>query len=505
MRPTGVNTDIPPPELSDGEWSEVFNQSFRSGGSVRSEGYGDVQGTLLDTPLYVVGNRRPGQYFWVYPGALSISVTDQNNHFDITPAVLTSSVAGEWTGGALNDLLMLCNGLDAPMYWPGNTSDIVLPLPNFPANTIAKWIRPFKYFAIAGNITVSGTIFENQFYWSASVDPGLPPDDWTPVPGNDAGDNILAATEGALIDGYPVRDNFVLAKTHSLYLMNYVAGTFVFNINKLSVTTGVLTSNCMQEHKGLLYIFADGDIITTDGQSISSIATHRVKQTVFGEMNQDAFNVCHVALYIAKDEVWFCYPTGANTICNKAAIYNLVDQNWGFREVPQTSHVQSGITSNTTEVIDWDSDGQAWDIDATRWNQTGFSEIHDGLMMASVDDTGHLYGLDYAIDEAGQPMASYLEKTGMDFGNLEAVKLVTRLWLYAFGTAGDVLKVRIGSQAHESDPVAWSPDVDYVIGIDDKIDITIAGRLIAVRITGDNNNQWRVYSMEFEYRNQGNF
>ena len=506
LRPLGVIYDLPPEQLDEDNYSAVTNFTFRQGSAFRVAGYSDgapddlTPGALTDIQ-YLVGNKRPNnQYYWLYPTATGVWATDQTNHFNITPLDQSASEIGKWTGGELNGLMMLCNGINAPWYWDGQTGNAMETLPNFPANTTAGWIRAYKYFAVAGDITSNGTTYDNQIYWSESVDPGLPPQGWSPLPSNDAGDNILASTPGTVIDGHQLRDTFVVAKNHSLYLMTFVGGRFVFNFRKLSESTGALTSNCMVEHQGKLFIFSDGDVMVTDGQSIKSIANDRVRERIFLTMNQASYTVCHAALYSAVDEIWFCYPTGKNEVCDTAAVYDITDDKWGFRELPNTVHTEQGIVSDEGEVLIWDTDTQEWDSDPARWDETGLSEIADGLMMATQTK---LYAIGKSESFDGLPVNASIEKLSMDFGSLERQKLFTELWLYAAGTKGDVLTIRVGVQDHEGDDINWGVNVPFVIGVDDKVNGTLTGRLISVRIEAELDTVWSVRGFDIMYHDKG--
>lgn len=508
LAPQSVNTDIPARELPDTEFSRVSNMTFAAKAALRVDGYADIANpALLHEPYYLMYNRvNRLENYYIYPGATDISVTDQQNHFNISPTPsLNPSLPGEFVGTTINNIAMLTNGKDAPHYWNGDTANAMQPLPDWPENTLCGWIRAYKYNAIAGNITVNGVNYENQLYWSASVNPGLPPQSWTPLPSNDAGDNILAATQGTLIDGHLLRNQFVLAKNHSLYLMTYVGGNFVFKFDKLSVTIGVLANNCMVEYKGTLFIFSDGDIVATNGQMPESIANERVRTTIFSQLNYTYYNRCFVFLHKARDEIYFCYPTGANEYCNQAAVFDLTNGAWGFRDIPAAAHIASVVASNEALPISWQDDEQAWQDDATIWDESGATDIEDGGMIASLDDTGHLYGIDYADTINGQPVTALIAKDSMDMDNLSRVKLLKRVWIYALGTAGDRLQVRIGVQMHDNDPISWNGQQDFILGESDYIDVTLTGRLFSIEITHTGNDKWRVYRLLLDYDEKGKY
>ena len=508
IRPQTVNVDVPATELDDSAYSYVRNKYFKEQGSIRVEGYGDIfDPVLLDSPLYVMYDRNQyGEDYWIYCGANTASLTSLTNHFPITPAGgMQTSDVGDYCGTNLNSIFMLTNGKDAPWYWPGQTAAPLQELPDWPADTTCGFLRSYKYHAIAGDITESGVQFENQLYWSSSVQPGLPPQSWTPLPSNDAGDNILAQAPGALIDGAQIRDHFVIAKNHSLFLMSYTGGAFVFRFSGLSSTAGVIGRHCMAEYRGRLYLFSDGDILVTDGAQIESIAAQRVRSTIFNEMDQTNIRQCFVTPYLAKDQMWFCYPTGGSPFANRAAIYTLTDNSWGFRDIPNLTHAAPGIAYNYIYGTDWDSDTQSWIDDNTLWDQSGAQSIADGVIMASSDDEGHLYGVDFLGSANGEPIEGVLEKASMDFGDYDKIKLVQSVYPMILGEDGMTLKVRVGVQQNDSEPVTWSLEQDYIVGQTSRIPCTEAGRLISLQIVGATNNRWRCYSVEFEYTLSGRF
>lgn len=509
IRPETVNRDLPAPELNEKAWSDCRNQYFRGAGSIRAEGYADILNpALLDTPFWTMFNRaRTGESFWLYAGASSLSVTDFSSHFDLTPVGgMQPTEPGDYVGTTLNSIALLTNGKDAPWYWGGHTGTPAEALPGWPENTTCGFIRGYRYNAIAGDITANGERFENQFYWSASVEPGGAPVDWTPLPSNDAGDNILASTQGALVDGSQLRDYFILAKNHSLYLLSWVGGQFVFNVTELSKSVGAIARSCMEEHHGLLYIFTDGDIVVTDGSTIKSIANIRVRRTIFAEMNQAEYRRCFVVPYLAKNQMWFCYPVGDSTVCNRAAIYALDSDSWGFRDLPELFHAAGGITPNLSSPLDWDSATLTWEESTEIWDEAGYSSaLADGVIMASDEDAGHLYGVDFAATQNGEPMPGSLLRQGMDFGDAEHVKLVNEVRPNILGTEGLVLQIRVGAQMQDSDPVRWSAPQAFRVGTDSVVSVTEKGRLIALEIQGDTIAPWRCYGATFGYRRAGRF
>ena len=89
--------------------------------------------------------------------------------------------------------------------------------------------------------------------------------------------------------------------------------------------------------------------------------------------------------------------------------------------------------------------------------------------------------------------------------NYELIKLVQSVYPYILGTNGDIVQVRIGTQQYDSDPISWTEPQDFIIGQTDRINITEAGRLISLSITGDMDRAWRCYSVDFNYNMSGKY
>lgn len=502
LKPVTVTTDIPAAELDDSAYSLAENIYFRSGGSVRAEGYGPVYNpALLNEAQYLTYARTPlNTDFWVYFGQTQIAATDLVQHADISPASVTPTEVSDWVADSLNSIVIATNGSDAPIWWGGDPATPFAPMDDWPADTTCRFIRAYKNQALAGGIEAGGALYENQLYWSGSVAPGQPPSVWTPLPSNDAGDNILAQTSGGLVDGCALRDTFLLAKNHSLYSMTYTGGQFVFRFAGLSNSAGVLSRHCMAEVRGVMYLFSDGDMIATDGAQVRSIAHNRVKRTVFSEMNQALTGLCFVCPYLAREQLWFCYPSGSSTVVNRAAVYSLTDDSWGFRDLPDIRHAAQGIAVNYGEGVDWDGDTESWEEDAYIWDASGDSAISDGVLLGTDES---LFGVAFQNSANGSAMRASLAKASMDFGAWERAKLVTSVHPNITGASGDVLGIRVGVQRFDSDPVKWGPVRSFVIGTTDKVDVSEAGRLISLSIEGETLTPWRCHSVAIQYTFSG--
>ena len=292
---SGVVIDIPPERIEErlsidsidksivhkSHWSTALNVHFRDKAAERAGGYGLFAHPPSGPPLFILSVILPTVAYWIYTTTTKIYVTDGTNHFDITPAAgISTTTPDNWTGGLLNGLPFLNNQKDVPWYWDGQTGNVMVPLPGWPANTLCKAMRAFKYHLFAMGITQNSIDYPELCLHSDGADPGAVPASWDPLPSNEAGSFSLSSTPGSCVDAEKLRDQFVIYKDFASYIVQYVGGAFVFKINKLFLTSGIQANNCVAEMHGKHYVFTGDDIIVHDANQFKSIATWKIKRGI---------------------------------------------------------------------------------------------------------------------------------------------------------------------------------------------------------------------------------
>ena len=133
-------------------------------------------------PYWAMAVPIQSEVFWLYMGlAKGYTVQQSGTHSDITRAAgdYTGAATDKWNGGVLGGIPVITNGVDAPQSWsPVSASQQLIDLPNWPANTSCRIIRPFKNFLVAFNITLSSTVSPYKIKWSNPADPGSVPSSW---------------------------------------------------------------------------------------------------------------------------------------------------------------------------------------------------------------------------------------------------------------------------------------------------------------------------------------
>lgn len=492
----GIVLDRPPEEVDGANWTGGQNVQFFDGATARVGGYqpwADPLPTLQ--PLFAMNVIIGPDSYWLYCTVDKVWVTNGLIHWDITKAGgMATSEAGDWSGCILNGIPCINNGSDAPMYWDLNTSHPVATLPGWPAGATCKSLRATKYHLMALNISEANLNYGSQVWWSSAAAAGSLPQEWTPTASNDAGDTVCGDSPGDIIDGLSLRDVFIVYKAFSTYIMQYVAGTYVFTTRKLFETTGIQALNCAVEVNGTHYVFTGTDVVRHDGQSFVSVADERVKQALVRSIEPSKVKMCMVEARILENLLWVCIPEAGHGWLSKAYIMDMATGDWGNRVLPDVASVCRGIVADTGIANNWDADNASWDSDITFWDQQTFSPTQDSMLMVDSVNS-QLLSVD-SIDTAnGAPIYAYVEKlgavlAGQDFGH----QVVTGIRPRIEGMPGDVLTITIGGQPWFDTPITWGSPQPFVIGTDTFVSDIVEGRLLSLRVEGTTAAVWKLYS-----------
>jgi hypothetical protein len=170
---------------------------------------------------------------------------------------------------------------------------------------------------------------------------------------------------GAIIDGLPLQDSFIIYGENEVWSMSYVGGTFVFDFRRRFDDVGILNTNCAVEVDGQHYVFDAFDLYKHDGTSKASIAHDRVKDFVFGGLIKELRHLAFVAHNPKLNEVLFCYPANdrfttsiPTTGCNRAAVYNYRNDTWTYYDLPNVTAytlatLATGLTWAASDPIPW--------------------------------------------------------------------------------------------------------------------------------------------------------
>lgn len=487
----GLILDIEPSELPVNAWSSVENVRFYAKSAQVMQGDAEIASTLEQIEYGIPVQSQAGVgASWLLVSDTKAWALSGQAVTDVTPAA-TPVISGtylNWTGGTLSTLAFLCNGLQTPWVWlDNNPGTPMVELPNWPASTRAKCLRSFKQYLVALNITKIAGSYPTMVKWSHPADPGAVPSSWDEAdPTKDAGEFPLAETPGACVDSVSMRDVNIIYKTDSVWGMQYIGGVFIFRFYKIFGNFGIPLKNCAVEYiSGKHFVFTGTDLLIHDGNSNRSVATERVK-SVLKTISAQQLQTCYVVSHTARDEVWFCYRAADDGVlaADTALCWNHLDETWSKRVLSDYRYIGVGIVEpRATGTLLWETASTTWEEAGIVWGEYAVIPAFRRLLGLGTLKLDWVDGL-----ISGMPSA-FLERTyvgvPMKTGSppdLSTNKFVRRVWPRFKGPEGLQLKITFGTANTTGKPIIWRSPQTFTIGVSEKLDLTLTGKMLAVRI-----------------------
>ena len=495
----GINSDLTPEELGAGYWSASQNMRFADGYATRFRGSRQVFDAPSVTPYYLMPYATTTARYWVHAGLTSVYADDGTTRSNITGTAFTGAIDDRWTGGTLNGVMVLNNGVDKPRFWGGTGT--LADLTGWGATHKCAALRPFKNFLIALDITKGSTRYPHMVKWSTIAVPGAIPTSWDETnPALDAGENDLAETPDLLVDCLPLGDVNIIYKERSMYAISYIGAPYIFRFQRLPGDVGMLARGCAVATPAGHVVLSAGDVVVHAGQGAQSIANAVIRDYIFKNINSANYKRAFVTSNPQKNEVWICFPYGDATDCNTACVWNWVSKAWSVRALSNATYGAFGQFSVAGGSSTW-SDSDTWETDATSWNENEYSPAESRLLLChstpliSLADTG--------TSDFGAQIAASLERTGIHLDSPNIVKTCRAIYPRIEGNAGTVINIEVGAAMVANGAPVWQSPVPFTVGVDQKIDTFAAGRYLSVRFTNTNYPAWRMRSFDIDYIESG--
>lgn len=451
----------------------------------------------------------PSANFWLLAATDSVYVYNGANFNNISSAGGYVGVNDEdaWTGCSLTRIPIINNPNHYPEYWsPQNTGQLMQPLNWDAVNTwqaagqACTIMRSHKQFLFALGLNINGTEVPDGVRWSSPADITGIPETWDELDTtNFAGLTTLGGEGGSIVDGLSLRDSFVVYREKGISVFDYIGGNFVWQIRNLDSSVGLLSRNSIANVRGVHYFISDGDIYRNDGNSIQSIIHNRLRQRFSSNIDPDNYKNSYVVANHQANEVWFCVPEVGFIYPNIAYIYNVEDDSWSIRDIPEAAMAGYGPKSNPQET--WEDLAESWNGNQEVWSQRSLSPLNDTVILATkpqdVGLSGNLLTLDEGLTGSSEVFSSNIERLGFALEGLNKVTTITTVFPHVRGNG--TLFIRFGSQDYPGSPVRWKDAIEFDPSTDRKIDVRTTGELHCFRIFSDENQYWEFSSMDIEY------
>lgn len=504
---SGITPDAPAYNLPDGLWSDSRNVRYRDGVAEKWQGDQAIFGSLSVTAMFVTSIAdSAGTTFWVYAGANVQYATEGSAHANIGgPGTLSAADNLNYTGGAYHGFLILNDGNTVPQSWSPALINNLTSLSAWPSTMTAKVLRPFKDFLVALDITESGTRNPRLIRWSDAGQQGALPGSWDYTdPTNQAGITELGQTQDRLVDCGALRDSLVVYKETNIWLADYVGWPDVLGFRQAFSQIGLLNQNCFMDFGAQHLAVGDNDIVVHDGQQAQSVVDGKTRKWFFRRLSADHARRTFLVADRGNREILICFCESGNDWPNLALVWNWANGTWAPRELGRgTTFGASGfLPSDTAETFDassgtFDSDVGTFDTVNANPTQRAVIMVAAGSPLAVQLNQGETFN--------GQPMTCYATREGaaLSVQLLDRIKRVHAFLPRVIGTAGDTLRIYIGTRDAIDAATSWSGPYPFTIGVDYKIDARLSARIFDFRVEYTGANPWRLFGFEYQFDPDG--
>ena len=499
----GVVTDVDPYSLPINAYTRAKNVRFDSGKVTRGPIFRGVSPAVTWSPKFAYGLTALTGYDTVLVADTSFDIHELSNgafaqRYNGSHSTSTAAV----TATTLADVQYMNREDLAPVHRAPGATDFTA-LPNWPSGYTTASLRSFGDFLLALG-TVEGTVsFPNRVRFSDPVVANAVPTTWDETDlTNSAGFNDLVQMQTPIIDGATLGSNFLVYSQDQVWGMEFVGGAFIFNFRKLFDDAGVINQNCIEEVEGKHYVFDRDDIYVTDGNTRASICDGRVRDYIFGGMDNSKTDVCFVLHNALLEELYFCYHSGDDMaeytdgdFCNRAAVYNYKEDVWSFQDLP---NVVSGSEANINSTTSYADATQSYDnIGGSYHDQESPYTRHP--LVVSQGGSGvagsKVYGIDLvdegSLAQAIDPAVSkevLLERIGLDLDEmgvpLSGYKVINRILPQISTSSPDgVFEFTFGAADTAIATPNYANSSNFDARTSYKLDTRISGRYLSYKMT----------------------
>ncbi len=486
----GLNSDLIPSDVTPNYLTDGQNIRAVSGGISPFGGYS----SLFDLP----SGKDPHDLFFVDSGVERYWIIMCANAVyrldaaivDVSPTSMpTVTGPTKWSATDLSGIPIINHPALGPMYMTAAMDHFEeLPFKSGQtwneADQICNVMVSHKQFLFALGVSDNGVYIPDSVRWSSVADIGGIPQTWDELDvTNEAGYTQLGGTGGEIISALPMRDSLVVYRSHGISVIDYIGGQYIWRIRHLNSNIGLLAIDAVVDVRGTHYFLSDGDVYMTDGNSITSIATKRVKKRI-SAINKDSYDQSYAVHNPDNSEILFAVPSTGSTYPDVAFIYNYEYDSWYVRDMPSNVRAKYGVLITATtnwDTLDttWDGFSNNWDSDAT----TPFDNSILALMPISGDTPGKIITISSIIGSNVETFSSIIERTDLVIETLDQATTIQRVYPHIQST--NSVKIQVGSQQTPGGSVTWKPAIVFDPNSMRKVDMRTTGILHAYRIIID--------------------
>jgi hypothetical protein len=165
--------------------------------------------------------------------------------------------------------------------------------------------------------------------------------DWTASATNEAGD-IELQTSGQIMCGIRTRGATLILTDTDAHVANYIGPPFVYGFERIGTSCGAISRKAMVAVDDGAFWMGQRGFYRQNGQSVEQLPCD-VFDRVYGDLNRSQASKCWAVANAQYNEIWFFYPSGVSSDCDRYATFNYRDNTWAIGAISRTSGVERGV------------------------------------------------------------------------------------------------------------------------------------------------------------------
>jgi hypothetical protein len=251
------------------------------------------------------------------------------------PSEDTGSIlrATTWSLENWGEYLLGCTADDGKIYqWTLNGGTPAAALPNAPTNCSGMMVTEERFvfaFGAGGD--------PRKIAWSDREDN----DTWTPAATNEAGD-IQIQTNGVILKGLRTRGQSLILTDQDAHTATYSGPPFVYGFQRVGTSCGLIATNAAASiDEGVVWM-GQRSFFVYSGGAVQSLPCE-VADYVFSDINNDQRSKVHAVVNSRFNEIWWFYPSGGSTECDRYVCFDYAEKIWTTGEIDRTAGVDRGV------------------------------------------------------------------------------------------------------------------------------------------------------------------
>jgi hypothetical protein len=286
--------------------------------------------------------------------------------FGATNTGYTTSEDSNWAFMQFGDTMIATNHSDVVQKWTLGTSTSWSALGGSPPK--ARHIGVVRGFVMLGDLTESGTNYQNRIRWS-----GLDNAETWAASQTTQSDHQDFVGNGGSITGIVGGEFGIVMLERSIFRLDYQGTPLIFSANEVSQTIGTRVNGSIAALGRRIFFWSDdGFYMMEDGSRLTPIGANKVDTTFENDFDSSYATRVTSTIDPVNHLYIMSYPGSGHTAGtpNKLMIYDWVNNRWStasFDHELITRALTSGYTLEGLDAVSSSIDSLAFSLDSRAW------------------------------------------------------------------------------------------------------------------------------------------